>query len=105
MGFLLYILVMAWIELTESEKNMKLWAYCARDFNDFVNRFVSPFPFLFLRLYLEIIKQIQIRIVVFYFLLFIVVIFYKFTFVEFLVRQKIACHERIHLKFTKRTQL
>jgi hypothetical protein len=32
----------------------------------------------------------------------IVVIFYKFTFVEFLVRQKIACHERIHLKFTKR---
>ncbi len=37
--------------------------------------------------------------------LFIVNIFYKFTFVEFLVRQKIACHERIHLKFTKRTQL
>ncbi len=35
----------------------------------------------------------------------IVVIFYKFTFVEFLVRQKIACHERIHLKFTKRIQL
>ncbi len=35
----------------------------------------------------------------------IVVIFSKFTFVEFLVRQKIACHERIHLKFTNNTQL
>jgi hypothetical protein len=39
------------------------------------------------------------------YLVVIVVIFYKFTFVEFLMRQKIACHERIHLKFTKRIQL